>query len=173
MTSPHRIDTPLVLALTAALTAAAPLRAQDGLHLELGAAGGVYDCFSCESEWGVEGSLFAGAGVSRRLVVGAEAAVGQHGESGGDAAYVHGGLGARFYPAAAPRLHLRAGTGLVVAATGQGGAVSLGILLSAGLGWRIPLSPSVSLTPTITARTAIESAEPLRMVLAGVSLGRP
>jgi hypothetical protein len=168
-------STPRIAGLLAAvaLAAAAPLRAQDGLHLELGAAGGVYDCFSCESEWGVEGSLFAGGSVSRALVLGAEAAVGQHGESGGDAAYIHGGLGARVHPAAAPRLQLRAGSGLVIAATGQGGAVSLGILLSAGAGYRIPLSPSLSLTPTITARTAIESAEPLRMVLAGVSLTRP
>jgi hypothetical protein len=174
MNSPY----PIAALLALALATAAPLRAQHavepargGFHLELGGGGGTAGCaeYCGGGAAGGEARLFVGAGVSPRLVAGLELAVADF-DGAVDIGYGQVGAGLQYYPAARGRFFLRGSAGVMAA--GIDGELGIGAAFGAGVGYHLPLSRSVALTPTLGLRLAAPGTT-LHSAIAGVALTLP
>ena len=151
----HRLVPRLTLLALAVVTSAASAQTtsdRQGFWFNIGIGAGSLGCNDCGGErtTAPSGGLALGGTVSRQLLIGAFSNGWAKSEDGVTITAGTLVLGVRFYPSESSGFFLLGGIGLgridlAISGFGSAGETGTGALL--GLGWDIPISRSVSVTP--------------------------
>lgn len=145
----------MLLALTAsAATAQEGSARRQGFWFNIGFGYGSADfncdnCGSTDREGSLAGNIGAGGTLSPQLLLGVESNGWYKDESGVKSTFGNLAAVAYFYPSASGNLFLKGGVGLSGYKFENGGSVDdTGLGLLAGIGFDLPISKSLSITPT-------------------------
>ena len=149
----------LTLASAAGAQDAPPRRQGFWFHLGLGYGTADFNCDNCGTtsrEGGLAGTAAVGGTLSPQLLLGVESDGWYKDESGIKVSYGSLNAVAYYYPMRSGGLFLKAGGGLATYRFSNDGSVDdTGLGLLGGVGVDVPISRSVSLTPTVTFNAAM------------------